>query len=174
MKKGIILFLFGCLLTTSMMAQRHSHIRVLNSSSKNKTTTTTTTTTTTKSNKCRPSAKYHSMVPTHDVVYLKDGGVIYGRILDYNLRGSIKIQAADGTRFKLKSSKIARVEKGNSNEMAKDGRPNDIVYLKNGGIIYGKITEYKSRGPLKITASDGVNLKLSRAYVSRIVKGTPN
>lgn len=170
MKKGIILFLFGCILTTSMMAQRHSHMRVLNSSSK----TATTTITTTKSNKCRPSVRNRSMEATQDVVYLKDGGVIYGRILDYNLRGSIKIQAADGIRFKLKSSKIARVQKGNSNELAKDGRPNDVVYLKNGGVIYGKITQYKSRGPLKITASDGVNLKLSRGYISRIVKGTPN
>lgn len=48
---------------------------------------------------------------------------------------------------------------------------NDIVYLKDGSVIYGTITYYDAQDMLKITANDGVTFELPMHLVLRMEKG---
>ena len=47
--------------------------------------------------------------PTQDVVYLKDGGIVRGTILERGSTESVKIQAADGNVFVYKLDQVQRI-----------------------------------------------------------------
>lgn len=94
MKKQFLFLLFACLITLSVTAQHHSR-------------------------------KYNANSTLYtDIVYLKDGSVIYGTITEYNLEGHLSIISVDGSSFIFPSKSIKNIVKGNANT----GRRNTRAY----------------------------------------------
>ena len=75
-----------------------------------------------------------------------------------------------------RSHKRNRQQKCSSSEGRNAVLPvyNDIVYLNNGSVVYGIITEYNLEGSLKIVSADGVTLTFPSKSVRNVTKGNPN
>ena len=75
------------------------------------------------------------MVMAQDVVYLKNGSVIKGSVIEMVPNQTIKIQTADGSLFVYQISEVDRVERDNNKRSANDEEIGD--YLERGfrGIV---------------------------------------
>ena len=90
--KHILSLLFALLLCTSSYAQRYDHYPY------------------------KPlypdfDTPYHHAVPTRDVVYLKNGSVIRGIVIEMTTNGNTRIRTADGSILVYPSSEVTRIEK---------------------------------------------------------------
>lgn len=67
-----------------------------------------------------------------DVVYLKNGSVIKGSVVEIKPSESLKIKTADGSLFVYKMSEVDRIERDNSADARNNGSGDSDVYLKRG------------------------------------------
>ena len=87
-----------------------------------------------------------------DVLYLRNGSVIRGVIIEQVPNESLKIETPDGNLFVFKMNEV---EKMTIFSATSQNGYQDVVYLKNGSIIRGTITEQVSNESLKIETPDG-------------------
>ena len=67
-----------------------------------------------------------------DVVYLKNGSVIKGSVVEIKPSESLKIKTADGSLFVYKMSEVDRIERDNNASSGNNGSGDSDVYLKRG------------------------------------------
>ncbi len=67
-----------------------------------------------------------------DVVYLKNGSVIKGSVVEIKPSESLKIKTADGSLFVYKMSEVDRIERDNNASSRNNGSGDSDVYLKRG------------------------------------------
>ncbi len=94
-----------------------------------------------------------------DVVFLKDGSRIKGTIINF-IPGEMILMEVDGEEITLEARDIRRVvnngDKGKQNRagVLSNGESYDEVYLKDGSIIRGEITDIEQDEYVEITSGD--------------------
>ncbi len=73
-------------------------------------------------------------VMAKDVLYLKNGSVIKGEILEFNMGGNVKIQTSDGSLFVYGTDQVEKLEKESDSSQAnsKIGQKTEIVKKREG------------------------------------------
>ncbi|MDI6752279.1 MAG: outer membrane beta-barrel protein [bacterium] len=107
-----------------------------------------------------------------DVVYLKDGSVIKGKVIESVPGVSYKIKTADGSIFVFAVEKVAKISFGEEEmrvEVKKGGVY--VIYLKNGSVIRGKIIESVPDISYKIITADGSIFVLTMERIEKIEPG---
>jgi len=87
-----------------------------------------------------------------EVVYLKNGSIIRGVIIEQVPNETLKIKTRDGSIFVFKIDETEKITKEESNTRA---NYDDVVYLKNGSIIRGIIIEQVFNEKIKIKTHEG-------------------
>jgi len=100
------------------------------------------------------------MLSWADVVYLKDGSVIKGKVIEAVPGVSYKIKTGDGSIFVFEVDKVERVKFEEVPETEKKVVPVEkkgtaVVYLKNGSVIKGEVIETVPGVSYKIKTADG-------------------
>jgi len=108
-----------------------------------------------------------SMPSWADVVYLKDGSVIKGKVIGGITGETCKIETADGSVFVFPMDKVERVKLEGEKKPEEEASPVDIVYLKDGSVIKGKIIEV-SGDTCKIETPDGSLFVFTMDRIERI------
>ena len=95
-----------------------------------------------------------------DVVYLKDGSVIKGKVIESVPGVSYKIKTGDGSIFVFEVDKVERIKFEEGSEVEKKVAPVEkkgpaVVYLKNGSVIKGEVIETVPGVSYKIKTADG-------------------
>jgi hypothetical protein len=85
-----------------------------------------------------------------DIVYLKNGSMIKGTIIEEKINEYLKIQTSDGSIFVYKISEVESIKKNTGSSIVYK----DEIRLKNGSVIKGKIIS-ASEETIKIQSSDG-------------------
>lgn len=73
-------------------------------------------------------------VMAKDVLYLKNGSVIKGEILEFNMGGNVKIQTSDGSLFVYETDQVDKLEKESDSSQAnsKIGQKTEVVKKREG------------------------------------------
>ncbi|MBE6322083.1 MAG: hypothetical protein E7073_03555 [Bacteroidales bacterium] len=73
-------------------------------------------------------------VMAKDVLYLKNGSVIKGEILEFNMGGNVKIQTSDGSLFVYGTDQVEKLEKESDSSQAnsKIGQKTEVVKKQEG------------------------------------------
>ncbi|HNW90716.1 MAG TPA: hypothetical protein PKN48_13730 [Bacteroidales bacterium] len=87
-----------------------------------------------------------------DVVYLKNGSIIRGKITEKINKKSLKIQTADSNVFAYNFNEVSDIKK----EFVPIVKniPKDTIVLKSGQIILGEITDWKENTSLQIQTAE--------------------
>lgn len=80
-------------------------------------------------------------VVAKDVLYLKNGSVIKGEILEFNMGGNVKIQTSDGSLFVYGTNQVEKLEKESDSSQAnsKIGQKTEVVKKQEGSSQAGLI-----------------------------------
>ena len=92
-----------------------------------------------------------------DIVYLKNGSIIHGTILEIIPGQSIKIQTSDRNILVYKMEEAEKISKNYPDLKESNGNyieSKDVVYLKNGSVIHGNIREIILNQTIKIQTAD--------------------
>jgi translation initiation factor IF-1 len=95
-----------------------------------------------------------------DAVYLKNGCVIKGKVVEVIPGSTAKIQTADGSIYAHSMSEVEKIT-------------DDAVYLKNGSVIRGKVIETIPSDVVRIRTAEGSIYAYSMSEVDKITDG-PN
>ena len=87
-----------------------------------------------------------------EVVYLKNGSIIRGVIIEQVPNETLKIKTRDGSVFVFKIDETEKITKEESNTRT---NYDDVVYLKNGSVIQGTIIEQVLNEKIKIKTHEG-------------------
>ena len=73
-------------------------------------------------------------VMAKDVLYLKNGSVIKGEILEFNMGGNVKIQTSDGSLLVYETDQVDKLEKESDSSQAnsKIGQKTEVVKKREG------------------------------------------
>lgn len=112
-----------------------------------------------------------------DAVYMKNGIVYRGDLLNYNeALGVVQIQLFDGEIVVLEEDKIERIVKaGNKGKKNKKSAPDpgeltDVVYLKDGSVLKGLIVNYEQGATLTFELQNGEKILVQDAEIAKIVQ----
>ncbi|MFH0774685.1 MAG: outer membrane beta-barrel protein [bacterium] len=107
-----------------------------------------------------------------DVVYLKDGGVIKGKVIEAVPGVSYKIRTADGSIFVFEIDKVEKINyEGEGEPRVEKGKSVDVIYLKDGGVIKGNIIETTPGKSYKIRTADGSVFVFTMEKIEKIEFG---
>ncbi|HRK81461.1 MAG TPA: hypothetical protein PLZ12_08445 [Saprospiraceae bacterium] len=87
---------------------------------------------------CIPLAM-QAQTPMQDVVYLKNGAVIKGVILDYRPGGQLVIDIGNGREVTFQDSEVAKIQQEPFSNQGKTDGTVDFLFLYNGSIFKGEI-----------------------------------
>ena len=108
---------------------------------------------------------------TEDVVYLKNGSIIRGVITELIPDVNIRIQTRDNSVFVFQMNEVQRVAKEPvSGRTPRTEETEDVVYLKNGSIIRGVITELIPDVNIRIQTRDNSVFVFQMDKVQRVAK----
>lgn len=85
-----------------------------------------------------------------DVLYLKNGSIIKGNLVELIPSGDVKFTTSDGSVFVYPAKDVTMLEKE-----SQDSQQKDVLYLTNGSIIKGYFKEIKMTGKVSFETSDG-------------------
>ncbi|MEK9149117.1 MAG: hypothetical protein AAB267_03610, partial [Candidatus Desantisbacteria bacterium] len=107
-----------------------------------------------------------------DVVYLKDGGVIKGKVIESVPGVSYKIRTADGSIFVFEIDRVEKISyEGEERAEVEKGKTVDNIYSKDGGVIKGNIIETTPGKSYKIRTADGSIFVLTMEKIEKIEFG---
>lgn len=99
-----------------------------------------------------------------NTVYLKNGSVIKGNVIEQIQGVQIKLQTNDGNIFVYKTNEVEKItaDENSSNS--------DVVYLKNGSVIRGIIIEQLPNVQIKMKTKDGNIFVYKTEEIEKITK----
>ena len=104
-----------------------------------------------------------------DIIYLKNGSVIHGIIIEQVPGQSIKVQSGENNIFVYKMEEIDKITK----DPAATSTREDVVHLKNGSVIHGTIVDQVPNQPIKIQTKDNNVYVYQIAEIEKITKEQP-
>ncbi|MCU0461629.1 MAG: hypothetical protein MUF36_06400 [Bacteroidales bacterium] len=103
-----------------------------------------------------------------DTLYLKNGSIIYGTIKG-NTENQYNIQTVDGRQFIFSNEEVDRFVSRAFPGKHEPEKSVDILYLKNGSVVYGKLIE-KSKERFLIKTADGFRFIFTPDQVEKQVE----
>lgn len=104
-----------------------------------------------------------------DIIYLKNGSVIHGMIIEQIPGQSIKVQSGENNIFVYKLEEIDKISK----DPAVPSTREDVIHLKNGSVIHGTIVDQVPNQPIKIQTKDNNVFVYQIAEIDKITKEQP-
>ena len=119
-----------------------------------------------------------------DAVYLKNGNVLKGVITELRINDFLDIKTTDGRVRTIEMSAVEKIERGDdgtagqrqntaqnqNNSTSSQSDAYDVVYLKNGTVVKGFITELRLNDFLDIATTEGRVRTIEMSVVERIEK----
>ena len=105
---------------------------------------------------CGLSVASFAQTAAQDVVYLKNGAVIKGMIIEHQPGEKLEIDIGEGRIITLLEKEIHRVVQGGAAQVS-DFSTVDVIYLTNGSVFKGKI-RYETSHQLLLELSNGEQL----------------
>jgi len=117
---------------------------------------------------CFSSSQILGQEVLEDVIYLENGTVLRGQVLEYDPKGEIKIEIAGGSILVYKSSTVLKMEKEKSTATFKEGKKQRSLNMKDKGwyhsLSFGHVIETNNPMGFHPFSLIGLSLEYSVGY----------
>ena len=106
-----------------------------------------------------------SIANAKDVLYLNNGSIIKGELVEVTPDSKVSFSTSDGNLFVYEINQVKQITKD-----AAGTAKREVLYLKNGSVIKGKLTGFVADGNATIETSDGSVFVYAATEVAKIEK----